>query len=373
MPVTDYYWQDTPANLDSIAVSSGLGDIEDQIAYNILNKSPWIWQLTGMPGDTEAMFDMGDRGTGGFELTDGGPALLRPMVFQQGNSVQPIKGYDEYTISGSDEFRHLQYAYRWAVLPVAISREEERANTGGRRGKAILKLLDRKVEVAERVFADWLNDRTINSDGTGTDGKEPLGLRGHIPSNPSTAGTTIGGWDVAANASLRPHYNADITGVVAGAAGVFATVGASRIREMYYIVYRALNAREPRLLLCSHAVYAAWEAQLEGREQVTYSPGALGRKVLQDGIDKILYKQAMVMEDPAVPTGMNAVANNNLIYFLTLGGDSLRLQVDREEWMAMSEFTPHKGQRVRSAELSFAGNMTGGSPRLNGILDGFTT
>jgi hypothetical protein len=368
----DPFLASDPSALNS-RITATIADFRPEITWNILEKSRLLKWMAGVPDSAQNAEDRIQTGAAqGFEMRTPGPAIYMPFIFQTGGTAPTwVEGYDRWQIAGSDENRWFQYGWRFLVKPIAISLQEKRENLAGGRGFKILDLVKTKLKVATAEIADELGDKIITSDGTGTDGKEILGLQGIIKSNPTAASSTLGGWDQTSHSSLRNRYNGDLAGsVTAGAAGAFSTEGLPQMIRMTNTTSRGLYSGETDLLLFSQDVHEAFERILLGRDVVYRQPGDSGAGYIgAEGARTLYFKGIPCVWDTKMPTG-SVAANNNMIYFLNF--ESLKLCVDEGLWLTPMPWKDHYQQLVSSCHIVFSGNMVCGEPRVQGVIDGYT-
>ena len=86
---------------------------------------------------------------------DGGMQIVVPLLYGENTSVMSYSGYELLDVTPQEGITSAIYHWKNASVTIAISREEERKNSGAHR---LIGLLEAKTMQAEKSIQWWLND-----------------------------------------------------------------------------------------------------------------------------------------------------------------------------------------------------------------------
>lgn len=125
--------------------------------------------------------------------SQGGSSAVFPIQYKANTSFQYYSGYDALTpVHGEELVTAAEFNWKQAAIFIPMSGMEEAKNSGDR---AVIKLLQTKVENAEMTAAEQFETAFLTYDGTESSGK----AWGGLPSLVESTGV-VGGIDSAANA-----------------------------------------------------------------------------------------------------------------------------------------------------------------------------
>lgn len=136
--------------------------------------------------------------------SQGGATAVFPIMHKANSSFQYYSGYDALTpVHGEEIVTAAEFNWKQAAIFIPMSGMEEARNSGDR---AVVKLLQTKVENAEMTAAEQFETALLQYSGTESSGKAWGGLPLLVGDNTSTV-TTVGGIDssVAGGAYWRSY------------------------------------------------------------------------------------------------------------------------------------------------------------------------
>lgn len=121
----------------------------------------------------------------------GGSSIFQELSFAENGNAAFYSGYDTLPVAAQDVISASEWSIKQLACPVVMSGLEMLQNSGR---EQFIDLLEARINVAEATMANRLA-QSVYSDGTGSGGKELVGLNAIAPSNPTTG--TVGGIDRA--------------------------------------------------------------------------------------------------------------------------------------------------------------------------------
>lgn len=119
----------------------------------------------------------------------GGNVIYEELSYAENANAGFYSGYDLLPVAAQDVISAAEFNIKQLACPVVMSGLEMLQNSGK---EAFIDLLESRINVAESTMANKLA-QSIYSDGTGSGGKEIVGLNAAVPSDPTTG--TYGGID----------------------------------------------------------------------------------------------------------------------------------------------------------------------------------
>ncbi|MFN9969336.1 MAG: phage major capsid protein, partial [Phycisphaerae bacterium] len=108
----------------------------------------------------------------------GGNVILQELSFAENGNAGFYSGYDLLPVAAQDVISAAEFNIKQLACPVVMSGLEMLQNSGR---EAFIDLLEARINVAESTMANKLA-QSIYSDGTGSGGKEVVGLNAAVPS-----------------------------------------------------------------------------------------------------------------------------------------------------------------------------------------------
>jgi len=335
-------------NYDALLTST-LDNYRDQLVDNIFASSVFLSAI---------------KSAGGFQTKDGGDKIREQLMYGR-TPVASYSGYDVLDTTPSDGMTAAFFDWKQLSTPIAISRIEERKNSGASK---IFDLLQAKIKQAEMSLTEEVNyqllGKTVSSAvfvaGNGEKDLDPLALL--IPKDPTTA-ISIGGLSQSTNAWWRPRYKDG----VADSVNTWVELQAA-LRKVYNQCSRGAGGL-PNMILCDPTGYETFEASLADKTRYTQqSSGSLA-------FDNIMFKKGCPMYwDEMVPdlyTGVNYESGSYAYStFFMLNTKYINLIVDSQTNFITTPFTKPENQDAKVAHILVYGNMTCSNRRKQGVLHG---
>ena len=147
------------------------------------------------------------KANGNVKPISGGSTILEEISFAENANAGWYSGYDLLPVAAQDVLSAAEFAMKQAAVPVVISGLEQLQNSGR---EALIDLMDSRLTVAESTMNNLMSDG-FYGDGTGSGGKEIVGLDAMTPVDASTTADrvdagTYGSIDRATWSFWRPVY-----------------------------------------------------------------------------------------------------------------------------------------------------------------------
>jgi hypothetical protein len=356
-----------PTVLDPVTTAS-IGSFSKRVFQNTLPKTPYLDSLLGRPRGQELDSAVAAGSAvlaDGSRTMEGSPAIYEQIWFKQPVGGKYIQHLDSWQYTRQRYNGWMQYPWRYYIWPIVYSMQEKLENKGGARGIKLIDLVESYVEQATLAALASIGKDLIQSTGAGADAQKILGLEGALPSDPTLAGSTVGGWDLSKYPDMRSKYNGDLPNTpAAGAAGDFGENYGSFFRRMYNEIYKGLFVSRTKLILVSQEIHEGLEGILQPRERVWRDIGGNSEKPMgQDGYRCLVYKDAEVVWDQHMLSGR--------AFFLGFPG--IRLNIMSDLWNKVMDWRELQSQLGKGTVVAFALNHSVGQPRAQGRIDGLTT
>lgn len=273
----------------------------------------------------------------------GGTLIFEELSFQANGNAGFYSGYDLLPVSAQDVLSAAQYSIKQAAVPVIISGLEMLQNAGKER---IIDLMDGRMDVAEASLANLLAGG-VYSDGTGSGGKQVVGLAAAVPLNPTTG--VYGSIDRSVWTFWRNQFVNTSGQTQSTIQASWNGLWASQVRGM----------DRPDLIIVDSLTWAIYMASLQAIQRfVDVSTANLG-------FPSVKFMDADVVLDG----GIGGFAPANTAYFLNTKYIFWRPHADRN----MVPLSPNKRYAVnQDAEvqiIGWAGNLTTSGAQFQGIWD----
>jgi hypothetical protein len=282
------------------------------------------------------------KASGKVRSVTGGSVIYEELSFAQKGNVGWYSGYDLLSVAAQDVLSAAQFSLKQLACPVVVSGLELLENSGK---EQIIDLLESRVRVAEATMANTLA-QGVYSDGTGSGGKQLVGLQAAVSATPTTG--TYGGIDRATWTFWRNYYLA-------------STTTSSNIQSAMNTVYSNLcrGKDHPDLILTDNNGWQQFSASLQTLQRFTDS------KMADLGFASLKYMGA----DFVLDGGIGGYCPTSYMYFLNTDYLFLRPHKDRN----MVSLDPQKRAPVnQDAEiqiLAWAGALTCSGAQFQGLLN----
>lgn len=157
--------------------------VSDIIATTLENRSG---EIADNVSDNNALLAQ-LKAKGRIRKFSGGRLIYEELSFAENPNGGWYSGYDTLSVGAADVISAAEFAIKQLAVPVVISGLEMLQNAGE---EQVIDLLEGRLRVAESTMANLISVG-LYSDGTGTGGKQLVGLDAAVPADPTTG--TYGG------------------------------------------------------------------------------------------------------------------------------------------------------------------------------------
>lgn len=318
------------------------------------------------------------KSEGGYETRDGGDKIKVPLMYGK-TPVTSYSGYDVLDTTPADGMTSGFFDWRQIATPIAISRIEERKNSGQAQ---LFDLLKAKIQQAELSLSEEINYQLLGktpasgtafSSGNGGKDLDPLPLI--VPKDP-TASVTVGNVNQNTNSWWRSRsVDGSTNGATTKDAGALRGFDLNTwvelfmgLRALYNYASRG-GGGSPNMVLTDQAGYETFEAGLADKTRYTQvSKGSLA-------FDNIMYKAGCPMYwDEMVPDLENGVDFTSSSFatstYFMLNTKFLKFIVDSQTNFMTTPFTKPENQDAKVAHIMLYGNLACTNRRKQGVLYG---
>jgi hypothetical protein len=194
---------------------------------------------------------------GNIKTVSGGSSILEELSFAENANGGFYSGYDLLPVAAQDVISAAEFTLKQYAVPVVMSGLEMLQNSGK---EAFIDLMEARLNVAESTMVNQLS-ASVYSDGSGSGGKEIVGLNAAVPSNPTTG--TYGGINRATFTFWQSKlYDFSVVTVTPGPTTIQAamnTLWASTVRG---------NDR-PDLIVFDNVYWGFYMASLQANQRFT--------------------------------------------------------------------------------------------------------
>lgn len=272
----------------------------------------------------------------------GGATIIEEISFAENANAGWYSGYDLLPVAAQDVLSGAQFDIRQAAVPVIISGLDLLKNSGPAQ---MIDLLEGRMKVAESTMMNLISSG-MYSDGTGSGGKQLIGLDLAVPVTPTTG--TYGGIDRA----VWPFWRSKSTTI--------ATLSTSTVQPAMNAMWASLQrgVDRPNMLLMD----SLWWAQYVGSMQLI-------QRFTSPGVGNLGFPSIKFMDaDCVLDGGIGGYAAARTCFFLNTKYLYYRPHAERN----MVSLSPNKRYAInQDAEvqiLAFAGNMTCSGAQFQGRL-----
>lgn len=314
-------------------------NVSDIVATTIESRSGEI--ADNVTKNNAALMKLSKRGN--VRPFSGGTKIYEELSFAENGNAGYYSGYDLLPVAAQDVISAAEFAIKQAAVPVVMSGLEQLQNAGK---EQIIDLMDGRMNVAEASIANLLAGG-VYADGTGSGGKEVVGLNAAVPVNPATG---IYGGINRADFSVWRSKSTDTSGLV-------STTIQAVMNALWAQLVRGTD--RPDLILSDPTLWAIYLASLQAQQRFTQADiGDLGFPTIKFmGCDFVL--------DGGIggfcPAGTMFMLNTKYLFW--------RPHSQRN----MVPLAPNKRYAVnQDAEvqiIGWAGNMTCSGAQFQGRLD----
>lgn len=329
-----------PSVTDIVAttIESRTGKIQD----NVLNNNAGLAYI---------------KKSGNVKTVSGGSEILEEISFAENGNAGWYSGYDLLPVAAQDVLSAARFSLKQAAVPVVISGLEELQNAGKEQK---LDLMDQRLTVAESTMQNLIA-QGFYSDGTGSGGKQIVGLDAATPIDASPTNNrvdtgTYGSIDRSLWSFWRPVYYKP--------GAIVSTTIQGYMNYVWSLLVRGRDA--PDVIISDQFMWALYMASLQAQQRFTG-----GGASADLGFPTIKFMNTDVVLDgglyfPSSAYGSGAVAKT--MYFLNTKYLKWRPHASRN----MVPLNPNRryatNQDAEVAILAFAGAMTCNGQAFQGRL-----
>lgn len=309
-----------PANVDSLLTTT-LSNYRDTMADNIYTRFPLFHWLNKK---------------GRKRLVDGGASIVEPLMYGKNTTAAWYSYWGQLDVTPQEGMTTAQYTWAQLAVSIAISRLEERQNSGRHR---ILDLLKARIDQAELAAYDKFST-AVWSAAQVTNAVVPLDVMvDTTPSLGQISGSTYTWWQATKTAS-----------------GSFAAQGRKDMTTLWNTLSKYGFNDSPDLVITTQTVLESYESTVQAQERY------IKEKTGDLGVETFAFKTAPMIFDE------NAVSGN--LYMLN--SRYLSLAVDKETDFITSAFVRPENQDGKVAQILWYGALTTNNRRKMGKLTGLT-
>lgn len=310
-----------PSTIDTAILNTSLADYNPTLTFNVYNK----YVVTGLLNNNAK------------ETIDGGVSIVDPLVESEQDEGGFYEGADVLANTQSNTQTMVEYKWQNIYEPIAITRDEERSNSGDKR--KILDLAGTKTILSEKGMGKRM-EQALST---------PVGAAGNLIDletlvNTGTLGSIGGATDT--------FWQSTVT-----ASGAFATQGLSDMTTAFYAVSGAATDENPTHILTNKTIFQKYENTRLPLERI--SNGDLS---FNAGARTLTFKGIPVIYGNHIGSGLMFGLNMNYI----------RFAVDSATDMVTTPFITPSNQTVKVAYILWRGNLTTNNRRRHFKLTGIS-
>jgi len=294
---------------------------------NALTEKKWLPKLVDNIFDSDPLLAR-SKSEGWYTKEDGGTSIMQPLLYASLTAAGWYQGADTLSTADNETFTAAEFAWKQLYVNVTISRRDELINSGD---AAKIKLVESKLQVAEKTMKDYLGDGLYNA---GTDSKAIGGLR-HIVSTSNTVGGIAQGtyswWQAEVDSSTT-------------------TLTLSALQTMDSNL--TIDGEGPTVWIATRANYNRLYALLQPQQRF------VDQKTAKAGFTSLMFNGKPYIVGSKVPAN----------YIFALNEKYLKLVAHKDEDMRMSKFLDFTNQNARTAKLYWMGNLTSSNNRMHGVF-----
>lgn len=229
----------------------------------------------------------------------GGSTAVFPIMHKTNSSFQYYSGYDALTpVHGEEIVTAAEYQWKQAAIFIPMSGMEEAKNSGDR---AVIKLLQTKVENAEMTAAEQFETALLQYDGTESSGKAWNGLKDLVGTT-----TTSGGIDGNANSYWRSY--------VPGSAGYTLALHSKAYNTVSY------GADACDFQITTQTLWEKYEGTLQNNQRFTDA------KTAEAGFTNLLHRGSKVVWSDLCPSTYWFFLNSRHVKMAVLAGNWMKFR-----------------------------------------------
>lgn len=229
----------------------------------------------------------------------GGATAVFPIMHRTNSSFQYYSGYDALTpVHGEEIVTAAEYQWKQAAIFIPMSGMEEARNSGDR---AVIKLLQTKVENAEMTAAEQFETALLQYDGTESSGKAWNGLKDLVGTT-----NTSGGIDGNTNTYWRSY--------VPGSAAYTLALHSKAYNTVSY------GADACDFQITTQTLWEKYEGTLQNNQRFTDA------KTAEAGFTNLLHRGSKVVWSDLCPSTYWFFLNSRHVKMAVLAGNWMKFR-----------------------------------------------
>jgi len=295
-----------PSTIDTMELNTSLADYRNRNTDNVYNENVLLNVLNARCK----------------EVIDGGGSIVEPLMEKDQNQGGFYLSDDPLATTAINTQTLVEYQWQNAYEPIAITRDEERSNSGA--SHKILNLMATKMQSAEKAIARRVEQAL----------SQPVGAANKLIDMETLVNTgTLG----TINGAADTFWQSTVT-----ASGAFATQGLTDMSTAYYAVSSSASADSPNLIVTTKAIYQKYEQTRLPIERI--SSGALAANA---GFKSLTFKGEPIVYGNFVRAGLMFLLNLNYV----------KLYVDSATDFIVTDFKEPVNQTMKVAFVLWRGNL----------------
>lgn len=269
-----------------------------------------------------------------------GQSIVEQIITAKNSTFGYYSGWDPIDLTPQDSISAAEYNWGQAAVSVVVNGLEKFQNSGP---EQLADLVKARIKIAEETMSQAFNKTFLQSDGTGTSGKEWLGLVALV-GDATTSPTTVGGIDctTTANAFWR-------SSVVTGADTTLTT------KLVSAAIDNATFGDAPDFAITTLALYEAYEALLVAKMQyMDVAAANAGFKTLSNRGVTIFWDRDCIAKS-----------------WWNLSSKHLSLVGGKGRWMVVRPFIEPEDKDGSSSLILSYGQLTTDSRRNHSVVKNF--
>lgn len=310
----------TPSVLDSAVLTTSLADYQPTFKDNVYNANV-VLRLANQNKKT----------------IDGGLSIVEKLIEKEQNNGGFYTGADVLENTQDHTTTMVEYKWQNAYEPIAITRDEERINSGSEH--KLEDLVSTKIMLSEKAMGKRL-EQSLSTAITASGNLKDLSTVVNTAQLGTISGSTDTFWQSTVIAS-----------------GAFATQGLSDMATAYYAVSSSANEENPTQIVTTKAVWQKYEDTRLPLQRI----GAADLSA-NAGFKNITFKGVPVIYGNYIDSGVMYGLNFNYLY----------LAVDSSTDMVTTEFKMPVNQMTKVAYILWRGNLVTNNRRRQFKLTGIS-
>lgn len=237
----------------------------------------------------------------GFREESGGRTIVEELFFDQNQTASWYFGGDQFSTAYNPVITAAEFEWKQLGGSVFITGRDQRMNSGP---EAFIKLLGSRFKALEITLENQMNVGML-SDGTGSGGKQLIGLASLVSKTPTTG--SVGGITRTSGGFFN-NYKLQPTVDISGA----SATSASNIKQYYTktIINTTRGVDKPNLIIAGAGHYESLMTAMQAQQWIT------DPTLAKAGFENIVYQGIPVVLGGGVSYSGASLVQSDLSYFL---------------------------------------------------------